>query len=150
MVETLTSKDIINILNFINGYISKKDIQSGWDKQYKREIEFNFSNCIEWFNNVFWINKENKVENMFITKVLNYTYFLCLNNLNIEYFKTKKFLDYINKITLNNKALNEVVKECYQKIDKTAFCKVGQYTLYTMLDLILEIWQELELEWEMR
>lgn len=24
MVETLTSKDIINILNFINGYISKK------------------------------------------------------------------------------------------------------------------------------
>lgn len=123
MVETLTSKDIINILNFINGYISKKDIQSGWDKQYKREIEFNFSNCIEWFNNVFRINKENKVENMFITKVLNYTYFLCLDNLNIEYFKAKQFLDYINKITLNNKALNEVIKECYQKIDKLLFAK---------------------------
>ncbi len=70
-----------------------------------REIELIF-NCIEWFNNNVWITR---AENMFITKVLNYTYFLCLDD------KAKTLLDYINKITLNNKALNEVVKGWFVK-----------------------------------
>lgn len=143
----------INLDN-ISHFIFNKENQKFWNDLYLVELKLNFVNCKEWFSNknmiyFFGLEKNNKKDYQILKKIIEFTSQLCYTSANKNYWELKGILNYLDKVTIKNEGFAEVVKNVLRKIDINAFCKVGLYALYVLIDLILEIWQELAVQYEM-
>lgn len=143
----------INLDN-ISHFIFNKENQKFWNDLYLVELKLNFVNCKEWFSNknmiyFFSLEKNNKKDYQILKKIIEFTSQLCYTSANKNYWELKGILNYLDKVTIKNEGFAEVVKNVLRKIDINAFCKVGLYALYVLIDLILEIWQELAVQYEM-
>lgn len=143
----------INLDN-ISHFIFNKENQKFWNDLYLAELKMNFVNCKEWFSNknmiyFFGLEKNNKKDYQILKKIIEFTSQLCYTSANKNYWELKGILNYLDKVTIKNEGFAEVVKNVLRKTDINAFCKVGLYALYVLIDLILEIWQELAVQYEM-
>lgn len=143
----------INLDN-ISHFIFNKENQKFWNDLYIAELKINFVNCKEWFSNknmiyFFGLEKNNKKDYQILKKIIEFTSQLCYTSANKNYWELKGILNYLDKVTIKNEGFAEVVKNVLRKTDINAFCKVGLYALYVLIDLILEIWQELAVQYEM-
>lgn len=141
-------------LDNISHFIFNKENQKFWNDLYLVELKLNFVNCKEWFSNknmiyFFSLEKNNKKDYQILKKIIEFTSQLCYTSANKNYWELKGILNYLDKVTIKNEGFAEVVKNVLRKIDINAFCKVGLYALYVLIDLILEIWQELAVQYEM-
>ena len=143
----------INLDN-ISNFIFNKENQKFWNDLYLVELKINFVNCKEWFSNknmiyFFGLKKNNKKDYQILKKIIEFTSQLCYTSANKNYWELKGILNYLDKVTIKNEGFAEVVRNVLRKTDINAFCKVGLYALYVLIDLILEIWQELVIQYEM-
>ena len=143
----------INLDN-ISHFILNKENQKFWNDLYIAELKLNFVNCKEWFSNknmisFFSLEKNNKKDYQILKKIIEFTSQLCYTSANKNYWELKGILNYLDKVTIKNEGFAEVVRNVLRKTDINAFCKVGLYALYVLIDLILEIWQELVIQYEM-
>ena len=143
----------INLDN-ISHFILNKENQKFWNDLYIAELKLNFVNCKEWFSNknmisFFSLEKNNKKDYQILKKIIEFTSQLCYTSANKNYWELKGILNYLDKVTIKNEGFAEVVRNVLRKTDINAFCKVGLYALYVLIDLILEIWQELAIQYEM-
>ena len=146
----------INLDN-ISHFILNKENQKFWNDLYIAELKLNFVNCKEWFFNhdldyltcFFGLKKEEKKDYQILKKIIEFTSQLCYTSANKNYWELKGILNYLDKVTIKNEGFAEVVRNVLRKTDINAFCKVGLYALYILIDLILEIWQELVIQYEM-
>ena len=143
----------INLDN-ISHFIFNKENQKFWNDLYLAELKLNFVNCKEWFSNknmiyFFGLEKNNKKDYQILKKIIEFTSQICYTSANKNYWELKGILNYLDKVTIKNEGFAEVVKNVLRKTDINAFCKVGLYALYVLIDLILEIWQELAVQYEM-
>lgn len=143
----------INLDN-ISHFIFNKENQKFWNDLYIAELKINFVNCKEWFSNknmiyFFGLEKNNKKDYQILKKIIEFTSQLCYTSANKNYWELKGILNYLDKVTIKNEGFAEVVRNVLRKTDINAFCKVGLYALYVLIDLILEIWQELAVQYEM-
>ena len=143
----------INLDN-ISHFILNKENQKFWNDLYLTELKLNFVNCKEWFSNknmiyFFSLEKNNKKDYQILKKIIEFTSQLCNTSANKNYWELKGILNYLDKVTIKNQGFAEVVRNVLRKTDINAFCKVGLYALYVLIDLILEIWQELVIQYEM-
>lgn len=143
----------INLDN-ISHFILNKENQKFWNDLYLAELKLNFVNCKEWFSNknmiyFFGLEKNNKKDYQILKKIIEFTSQLCYTSANKNYWELKGILNYLDKATIKNEGFAEVVKNVLRKTDINAFCKVDLYALYVLIDLILEIWQELAVQYEM-
>lgn len=143
----------INLDN-ISHFILNKENQKFWNDLYIAELKLNFVNCKEWFSNknmisFFSLEKNNKKDYQILKKIIEFTSQLCYTSANKNYWELKRILNYLYKVTIKNEGFAEVVRNVLRKTDINAFCKVGLYALYVLIDLILEIWQELVIQYEM-
>lgn len=143
----------INLDN-ISHFIFNKENQKFWNDLYLAELKLNFVNCKEWFSNknmiyFFGLEKNNKKDYQILKKIIEFTSQLCYTSANKNYWELKGILNYLDKATIKNEGFAEVVRNVLRKTDINAFCKVGLYALYVLIDLILEIWQELAVQYEM-
>jgi len=143
----------INLDN-ISHFIFNKENQKFWNDLYLAELKLNFVNCKEWFSNknmiyFFSLEKNNKKDYQILKKIIEFTSQLCYTSANKNYWELKGILNYLDKVTIKNEGFAEVVRNVLRKTDINAFCKVGLYALYVLIDLILEIWQELAVQYEM-
>lgn len=143
----------INLDN-ISHFILNKENQKFWNDLYIAELKLNFVNCKEWFSNknmisFFSLEKNNKKDYQILKKIIEFTSQLCYTSSNKNYWELKGILNYLDKVTIKNEGFAEVVRNVLRKTDINAFCKVGLYALYVLIDLILEIWQELVIQYEM-
>lgn len=143
----------INLDN-ISHFIFNKENQKFWNDLYLVELKLNFVNCKEWFSNknmiyFFSLEKNNKKDYQILKKIIEFTSQLCYTSANKNYWELKGILNYLDKVTIKNEGFAEVVRNVLRKTDINAFCKVGLYALYVLIDLILEIWQELAVQYEM-
>ena len=97
----------------------------------------------------FSLEKNNKKDYQILKKIIEFTSQLCYTSANKNYWELKGILNYLDKVTIKNEGFAEVVRNVLRKTDINAFCKVGLYALYVLIDLILEIWQELVIQYEM-
>ena len=97
----------------------------------------------------FGLEKNNKKDYQILKKIIEFTSQLCYTSANKNYWELKGILNYLDKVTIKNEGFAEVVRNVLRKTDINAFCKVGLYALYVLIDLILEIWQELAVQYEM-
>ena len=143
----------INLDN-ISHFIFNKENQKFWNDLYLVELKLNFVNCKEWFSNknmIYFLSleKNNKKDYQILKKIIEFTSQLCYTSANKNYWELKGILNYLEKVTIKNEGFAEVVRNVLRKTDINAFCKVGLYALYVLIDLILEIWQELVIQYEM-
>lgn len=143
----------INLDN-ISHFIFNKENQKFWNDLYIAELKLNFVNCKEWFSNknmiyFFSLEKNNKKDYQILKKIIEFTSQLCYASANKNYWELKGILNYLDKVTIKNEGIAEVVRNVLRKTDINVFCKVGLYALYVLIDLILEIWQELVIQYEM-
>lgn len=143
----------INLDN-ISHFIFNKENQKFWNDLYLVELKLNFVNCKEWFSNknmiyFFSLEKNNKKDYQILKKIIEFTSQICSTSANKNYWELKGILNFLDKVTIKNEGFAEVVRNVLRKTDINAFCKVGLYALYVLIDLILEIWQELAVQYEM-
>ena len=150
----MSTSDFESNLNNISHFILNKENQKFWNDLYIAELKLNFVNCKEWFSNknmiyFFSLEKNNKKDYQILKKIIEFTSKLCYTSANKNYWELKGILNYLDKVTIKNEGFAEVVRNVLRKTDINAFCKVGLYALYVLIDLILEIWQELVIQYEM-
>ena len=150
----MSTSDFKSNLNNISHFILNKENQKFWNDLYIAELKLNCVNCKEWFSNknmiyFFGLEKNNKKDYQILKKIVEFTSQLCYTSANKNYWELKGILNYLDKVTIKNEGFAEVVRNVLRKTDINAFCKVGLYALYVLIDLILEIWQELVIQYEM-